>query len=52
MEENREKQRLLFTSGLMSTEYKVLDFSVINQTTLVKKVEVGPQGAGSFLFMN
>lgn len=49
LEENRKKPWVLFTSGLMSTLHKVLDFRVINQTRLVKKVEVGPLRAHCFL---
>lgn len=50
LEENRKKPWVLFTSGLMSTLHKVLDFRVINQTRLVKKVEVGSLRAHCFLF--
>lgn len=46
---NRKKQRLLFTSGLMSTLHKALVFCVINQTRLVRKVEVSPWRARPFL---
>lgn len=42
LQEKRKKLRVLFTAGLMSTFHKELDFRVINQTRLVKKVEVRP----------
>lgn len=50
LQERRKKLRVLFTAGLMSTFHKELDFRVINQTRLVKKVEVRPLRPGFFVF--
>lgn len=50
LQEKRKKLRVLFTAGLMSTFHKELDFRVINQTRLVKKVEVRPLRAKFFVF--
>ena len=52
LEENRNKLRVPFTSGLISTSHKALDFRLINQIRLVEKVEGSPRRASYFLSLN
>lgn len=48
-EENKEKQRVLFTLSLISMLHKELDFHVINQTRLVGKVDLALWRVSYFL---